>query len=228
MVQQRQQAASASGCGCGMGLYSGVRQEARRVDEGDWCVYRGHIGSCVGRCCAADPVGTCPTRPVVSPQKAFAFASAGAGYRRVGEPCTSASASIPIPIPLLMPMATTASYRTAPETRRFPPPFVHPILSCPVLSYPALHCKPAAADALLWVAPAEVCGCRIGHVAPPLRWRFPLCLPDRVGFGMASTRPTTRLFAHMRRAMPHPTRAHTHPLCLGRHKFQPALARFVS
>lgn len=174
---------------------------------------------CVGRCCAADPVGTRSTRPIVSPQKTIA--SAGAGYRRVGEPCTSAS--IPIPMPMLM--ATTASYRTASSDSKIPTAIRS---SCSILSRPALHCKPSAADALLWVAPAELFGFRIGHVVPPLRWRFPLCLPDRVAFGMASTRPTTRLFAHMRRAMPHPTRTHTHPLCLGRHKFQPVLARFVS
>ncbi|EMD58686.1 hypothetical protein COCSADRAFT_265295 [Bipolaris sorokiniana ND90Pr] len=186
-------------------------------------MYRGHAGSCVGRCCAADPVGTCPTRPVVSPQKAIA--SAGAGYRRVGEPCTSASIPIPIPIPMPMPMATTASYRTHCTSDSKNSTAIRcssrPVLSCPAMQTLSRRCL--AVGRAGRAVRIEDWPCR-----SPLRWRFPLCLPDRVVCGMASTRPTTRLFAHMRRAMPHPTRTHTHPLCLGRHKFQPVLARFVS
>ncbi|EMD94747.1 hypothetical protein COCC4DRAFT_147489 [Bipolaris maydis ATCC 48331] len=183
----------------------GVRLGSRNASGAGY----GRVGSCLGRCCAADPVGTCPTRPVVSPQKAFA--SAGAGYRQVGEPCTSAS--IPIPIPIPMPRAHGDNGLLSHCNQQLEESHRHSLL---VLSCPALPCP--ALQTLSRRRPA------VGRAG---RARFPLCLPDRVVFGMASTRPTTRLFAHMRRAMPHPTRAHTHPLCLGRHKFQPVLARFV-
>lgn len=101
------------------------------------CTYRGRVGSCLGRCCAADPVGTCPTRPVVSPQKAFA--SAGAGYRQVGEPCTSAS--IPIPIPIPMPRAHGDNGLLSHCNQQLEESHRHSllVLSCPALPCPALQ-----------------------------------------------------------------------------------------